>query len=1022
MVKMDWPPNNKKNSEEKDKPLTGGAKKNWNNPYKSPVEKEVDKNKQPADLPDFKDFKVNDDLSKKDENFEKNLEGLKDSLDNENKSPEEMDKDFESGLDPDEKEILNKLLDKNNFEEAFKDTDDEENENFNPSKSKEDSNTENLKIPVESIDNILKALDEREKNKIESAGRFKKAIIGTQKWWDEKLEWKIDPKTGEKKPNKIGKAAKVVMGAAFLGSATIGGAWLMGVPPSTLGVASRLGIRIGMATGINMAVTYGVFEKAGKKISGFINKFRKEDKPSSKIGKVLKVMNLENSLMLGGIGISLLISGPLVAGIVAGGIYGRKKLGGLLSEKAKKSEKELADLKKLFVEEVEKDGYTPADIYHNINGIGDNYDKMTEKLAKRIKRLKRAKTIINGAMTIGSGIATMTVLSAEVEHDKEVISNASKDAHGEQEEVTDAVKTIGAKGKAMEDAVENLQLKLESTSVEFEHGEGAIKTIESLKEKILENYGGDISKAPLSIQEIYNSNPTEEAIKLGFFNPSDPSGAESASIPEGSTLSFDRNGNLVFHNAENGTDQTLINGRGEMVDKYNDKFIDSDDSAGLREQRRVFEENLEKHGDSLEKIEDNIKNEDLLKNANDFEKATYGEENTENTYNEETPNEENRYSLNEDQQKEFDSLHKQSMNLLTENGKLEGIQYAMEAGDAGGLLNTPIEDLNENVHNLARYVSLLHEQTGLEPSDGESIQDYIYRAEIIAEKEGILNDISNQINKNIGEGYIENPESNQNLTMERPTEMTNFEETTTKNPEGATITTTTANNPLADLENPTQTINHLVDHVLGGGNNIDTFREELENIKGGELNEEEIRMMNRIASHRTDPGYVRNHMNGLVTAIMLNKETDIEIPVENETGRVPEEVEESEESTPENGTPENPYNLTEEELGEVEKINIKLFEKLKLTNINTAGTTETTNNFPAHLLLKLETGHDEANAIPTFIKGIASMTKELPFEPTPLNPTGETVPDYIKRISQLVYSKGMVLRASEYGTPLLSSK
>lgn len=945
MVNMDYPP--KKNNEG-DKTLKGGAKKNWK-PYKSQTEKEIDQKKQPAQhFEDFEDFKVGEEKKNQEEmdkDFEKKLENFENS-DEATKNPKEreMDEDFGSlGLDkgnnlsPEESIILNELLEDLDLEKGIRETfteDVEEKDNesnvvgyelpptfMNENKTSEsenetheDKNETHEEIPIENIDNLLKALDEREKNKIESAGRFKKALVGTQKWWDEKLEWKIDPKTGEKKPNKLGKTMKVAMGAAFLGTATIGGAWLMGVPPSNLNIASRLGMRIVLATGINMAVVHGLFEKVGKKISGFFSKFKNKNneenietnqKEKAK-GKMGKYLNLQNSFMVGGVGLSFLLSsGGLVLGIVAGGIAIRKTSEYIIRKKLEKTEKELSDLKKLFLEETKYDGYTPADLYHNVDGIGDNYDKMTEQLAKRIKRLKRAKTIINSATTIGTGIATISILSAEVEHDKEIMANASKDAHQEQQEVEDAVKTIDAKGKAMEDAIENLRLKLESTSVEFEHGEGAIKTIEGLKEKILENYGGDVSKAPLSIQEIYNSNPTEEAIKLGFFNPSDPSGAESASIPEGSTLSFDKNGNLVFHNVENGADQTLINGNGEIVNKYDGKFIDSDDSAGLREQRRIFEENLEKHGDSIDKI-DNIENKDLFKNANDFEKATYGEENEENTpetteqqnSNIEESNEENMYSLDENQQKELESLHKNNLNLLTKNGELEGVKYAMEAGDARGILDTPIEDLNEKVHDLARYVSLLHEQTGIEPSNGESIQDYIQRTEIIAERKGILDDISNQMNNSIGESAIENTETNPS--------------------------------------------------------------------------------------------------------------------VENET--------ENEENTLENNIAENPYNLTGKELEEVEKINIKLFGKLGLTNIYTIGTTETNNEFPAHLLLKIETGNDETNAIPNFVKGVASMTNEFPFEPTPLNPIGETVPEYIKRISQLVYSKGMILRASEYGTPLLSGR
>ncbi len=121
--------------------------------------------------------------------------------------------------------------------------------------------------------------------------------------------------------------------------------------------------------------------------------------------------------------------------------------------------------------------------------------------------------------------------------------------------------------------------ELKNVNVEFS-SKGAIKTIEILKDKINTDYP-DISKAPKNIQEFMKTNSTQEAIKLGFYNPNDPSGAESAIISKGSTLGFDSNGNLVYHDINTGENQDLIISQNkiETIEKYQGKMFDSDNSA-----------------------------------------------------------------------------------------------------------------------------------------------------------------------------------------------------------------------------------------------------------------------------------------------------------------------------------------------------------------------------------------------------------------------------------------------------------
>lgn len=109
---------------------------------------------------------------------------------------------------------------------------------------------------------------------------------------------------------------------------------------------------------------------------------------------------------------------------------------------------------------------------------------------------------------------------------------------------------------------------------------GAIQTIENLKIKIHADYP-DLSRAPHSIQEFMKTNSTQEAIKLGFYDPNNPSGAESAMLVKGSTLGFDEHGNLSDHDIRTGQTHTIIHEQNslETIKKYDGKMIDSDHSG-----------------------------------------------------------------------------------------------------------------------------------------------------------------------------------------------------------------------------------------------------------------------------------------------------------------------------------------------------------------------------------------------------------------------------------------------------------
>ena len=105
-------------------------------------------------------------------------------------------------------------------------------------------------------------------------------------------------------------------------------------------------------------------------------------------------------------------------------------------------------------------------------------------------------------------------------------------------------------------------------------GHGAIAGVKHLQEQLNNQYHGDFSKAPKSIQDFMSRDATKEAIKLGLFKPTATNGLESSSVGQGSTLGFDKNGNLLLHDTF-GHDDTLIhvNGDASQVEQYHEKMF-----------------------------------------------------------------------------------------------------------------------------------------------------------------------------------------------------------------------------------------------------------------------------------------------------------------------------------------------------------------------------------------------------------------------------------------------------------------
>jgi hypothetical protein len=125
------------------------------------------------------------------------------------------------------------------------------------------------------------------------------------------------------------------------------------------------------------------------------------------------------------------------------------------------------------------------------------------------------------------------------------------------------------------------ELEIKPVEIKFDHGHGAIATFKELKEKLLEEYKHtQQNKIPESVKTILRESPTKLAERFGFYNPNDPSGAESALVIKGSSLSIDSAGNLDYHHVGQNTYHVLEFSDGNDAYDYDEKMFDYDHSSG----------------------------------------------------------------------------------------------------------------------------------------------------------------------------------------------------------------------------------------------------------------------------------------------------------------------------------------------------------------------------------------------------------------------------------------------------------
>jgi hypothetical protein len=144
------------------------------------------------------------------------------------------------------------------------------------------------------------------------------------------------------------------------------------------------------------------------------------------------------------------------------------------------------------------------------------------------------------------------------------------------------------------------------------HGHGAINTLKELQNNLRSEYP-DISKAPVSVQHILNTDSTKLAEEYGMYKPG--AGAESAIIKAGSIFRVDEQGNVTYHEAGVKNPTILEKGtEAKASDIYHGKIFDSDHSEikttseqPIKEVKELDSSKLEREKSIVSADNENIK-------------------------------------------------------------------------------------------------------------------------------------------------------------------------------------------------------------------------------------------------------------------------------------------------------------------------------------------------------------------------------------------------------------------------------
>ncbi|MEK7088744.1 MAG: hypothetical protein AAB913_01280 [Patescibacteria group bacterium] len=583
---------------------------------------------------------------------------------------------------------------------------------------------------------FLKAKEDFQKETIESSGKFKRAFVKTEKWWSEDLE-----------KTKWGKISKVVMSTALVGSATLLGASELGIVPAG-SIVTKLLSRVAIATGINMAVTSNI---PGK----FLNIFKKENtgeqKPENteEENKWKKHLTMQNKMMALGIGVTIgsafIFSGGLaVAAIGTGGIVARRAFNAYFDKKIKEKEEGLKKLLEDIKTGEPNETFDINALVGKLETFGQEYDN----LSKSLNKTKWGKELSNGALTMGSGIATMAVFH----HNAEIKAETNHEAQIKHD--TDLKHQEEVKHEAELKQQEELKAKI---AEQFKIKDATIHKGEGIEHAFIRQ----IEHNPELAQKLgFNGKPEElhafaqheahiVAIKEGYV---DNTGNE-VRVAEADKVAYEikiENGHIVVD------EKTIVDGKVEISETHHegDKFEEQTDKY-----ERVYtkphvdniDHILETKGTDISHVETNtgeqIKNEHVdtsknitpsgIKTAEIATAPIIVESST------------NPFKLSEEVLTQVKETHSNNINNLIHANSLsdldkENLTDTIKEGNASVLMG---EDTKEIYHPLQNYMHKLQDLTHLKPIEenplhrAETPEEYMNRAEMKAAEMGKLDDV-----------------------------------------------------------------------------------------------------------------------------------------------------------------------------------------------------------------------------------------------------------------------------------------
>lgn len=338
------------------------------------------------------------------------------------------------------------------------------------------------------------------------------------------------------------------------------------------------------------------------------------------------------------------------------------------------------------------------------------YEEILEKEQKskrnRLIGKAMASMVVGGAASLGTGYGMGQILHPSTGN---LDASGTKSEHLKAKigaETPESIKTDSTTIGATE-TIKPEEVPLpafQNECVTFEKGKGAIQGILDLKNQIREQYHGDYTNMPKSVQNFMNTDATREAMRLGLFDPEDPSGEESALIQEGSMLKFDKDGNLLFGKPD--TDGNI-----PILEKYEGKMFDSDGS------RKVLPVENTTEAEGMVKIpeEGNMRNYQKIVGVESVEKET-----PENTSLEDISAKEDK---TESIRKEiFDKMEQGRPNTIRTGTRI-GVGWAVEPGRGPGGTNYFWDSRFQNM-NMSGYNGPQYYFPGLSPGENDFLNHH----------------------------------------------------------------------------------------------------------------------------------------------------------------------------------------------------------------------------------------------------------------------------------------------------------